>query len=166
MKKRIADRLGISVLNPMQEATLALPVPARLRLLAPTGSGKTLAFAIPFLRSLPKDSEGLRGLIIAPTRELVIQTAEVLRVLAAPERKTVALYGGDINYTQADYTVPVALVMGAEDVGISPEVLKLCDGFVSIPMFGNISSLNVSVAAGIIMYEVVRQRINADLEVI
>lgn len=72
----------------------------------------------------------------------------------------------DINYTQADYTVPVALVMGAEDVGISPEVLKLCDGFVSIPMFGNISSLNVSVAAGIIMYEVVRQRINADLEVI
>ncbi len=94
MKKRIADRLGISVLNPMQEATLALPVPARLRLLAPTGSGKTLAFAIPFLRSLPKDSEGLRGLVIAPTRELVIQTAEVLRVLAAPERKTVALYGG------------------------------------------------------------------------
>lgn len=72
----------------------------------------------------------------------------------------------DINYTQADYTVPVALVMGAEDVGISPEVLKLCDGFVSIPMFGKISSLNVSVAAGILMYEVVRQRLNADMEVV
>lgn len=72
----------------------------------------------------------------------------------------------DINYTQTDYTVPVALVLGAEDTGISPEVLKLCDGFVSIPMFGHIGSLNVSVAAGILMYEVVRQRLNADMEVI
>jgi len=72
----------------------------------------------------------------------------------------------DINYTQADYTVPVALVLGAEDTGISPEVLQLCDGFVSIPMFGRIGSLNVSVAAGILMYEVVRQRLNADMKVI
>lgn len=72
----------------------------------------------------------------------------------------------DINYTQADYTVPVALVLGAEDIGISPEVLQLCDGFVSIPMFGRIGSLNVSVAAGILMYEVVRQRLNADMKVI
>lgn len=70
-----------------------------------------------------------------------------------------------INYTEADYTGPIALVMGAEDVGISPETLKLCDTFVSIPMFGNISSLNVSVAAGVMMYEVVRQRLNADLSV-
>jgi len=94
MKKRISDRLGIENLNDMQEATLALKVPVRLLLLAPTGSGKTLAFAIPFLRALPESGEGLRGLVIAPTRELVLQTAEVLRVLAAPERKTVALYGG------------------------------------------------------------------------
>mgnify|MGYP003300377701 FL=1 len=71
-----------------------------------------------------------------------------------------------INYTQADYTNPIALVMGAEDVGISPEVLRLCDTFVSIPMFGNISSLNVSVAAGVMMYEVVRQRLNANMEVL
>ena len=94
MKKRISDRLGIEKLNDMQEATLALKVPARLLLLAPTGSGKTLAFALPFLRSLPEPGHGLSGLVIAPTRELVLQTAEVLRVLAAPERKTVALYGG------------------------------------------------------------------------
>ncbi len=72
----------------------------------------------------------------------------------------------DINYTQVDYTGPVALVMGAEDVGISPEVLKECDTFVSIPMFGSIESLNVSVAAGIMLYEVVRQRLIANLEVI
>ena len=81
------------------------------------------------------------------------------QIVAASEK-------AEINYTQADYTTPIALVMGAEDVGVSPEVIKLCDTFVSIPMFGNISSLNVSVAAGVMMYEVVRQRLAADIEVI
>ncbi len=69
------------------------------------------------------------------------------------------------NYTESDYTTPTVLVMGAEDVGISPEVMNLCDTKVSIPMFGHIGSLNVSVAAGVMMYEVVRQRLNADLAV-
>lgn len=70
----------------------------------------------------------------------------------------------DINYTLTDYTVPVALVLGAEDTGISPEILRQSDIFVSIPMFGNIGSLNVSVAAGITIYEVVRQRLEANIE--
>lgn len=81
------------------------------------------------------------------------------KVVAASEK-------ADINYTQADYTGPVAIVMGAEDTGIDPEVLKQCDTFVSIPMFGHIGSLNVSVAAGVMMYEVVRQRLQANMEVI
>lgn len=72
----------------------------------------------------------------------------------------------DINYTRADYTTPVALVLGAEDKGISPEVLRIADTFVSIPMFGKIGSLNVSVAAGVTIYEVVRQRLAADMEII
>lgn len=71
----------------------------------------------------------------------------------------------DINYTTVDYTRPTALVMGAEDTGISEEVLRQCDTFVSIPMFGHIGSLNVSVAAGVMIYEVVRQRLEANLEV-
>jgi 23S rRNA (guanosine2251-2'-O)-methyltransferase len=71
----------------------------------------------------------------------------------------------DVNYTQPDYTTPVAVVMGAEDIGISPEILRLCDTQVAIPMFGNIGSLNVSVAAGVMMYEIVRQRLNAEMEV-
>lgn len=81
------------------------------------------------------------------------------KVVAASEKV-------DINYTQEDYTGPVAIVMGAEDVGISPEVLRQCDTMVSIPMMGHIGSLNVSVAAGVLMYEVVRQRLNANMEVI
>lgn len=71
----------------------------------------------------------------------------------------------NFNYTKADYSGPVAIVMGAEDCGISPKVLELCDTRVSIPMFGNIGSLNVGVAAAVMMYEVVRQRLEADLEV-
>ena len=69
-------------------------------------------------------------------------------------------------YTQADYTGPVAIILGAEDKGISPEIMKLCDTRVSIPEFGHINSLNVSVAGGIMIYEVVRQRLNAGQEVI
>ncbi len=62
-------------------------------------------------------------------------------------------------YTAVSYTGPVALVLGAEDRGISPEVERLCQHRVAIPEFGNIRSLNVSVAAGIMIYEVVRQRL-------
>lgn len=72
----------------------------------------------------------------------------------------------DFPYTQANCTDPVAIIMGAEDTGISPEAMKETTAKVSIPMFGNIGSLNVSVAAGVMIYEVVRQRLAADLEVI
>ena len=72
----------------------------------------------------------------------------------------------EINYTEGDYTTPVAMIMGAEDVGISPEAMKQCETRVGIPMFGNIGSLNVSVAAGVMIYEVVRQRLQANLEII
>ena len=63
------------------------------------------------------------------------------------------------NYTNEDYTGPVALILGSEDKGMSREIMRLCDAFVKIPEFGNINSLNVSVAGGIMMYEVVRQRL-------
>ena len=72
----------------------------------------------------------------------------------------------DISYVEGEYTVPTVLVMGAEDIGISDAVLEQCDTRVGIPMFGNIGSLNVSVAAGVMIYEVVRQRLNANLEII
>ena len=75
------------------------------------------------------------------------------KVVGASEKSSV-------NYTKVDYTGPVALILGAEDKGISNDLLKLCDDFVSIPEFGNINSLNVSVAGGVMMYEVVRQRLN------
>ena len=75
------------------------------------------------------------------------------KVIGASEKSSV-------NYTKVDYTGPVALILGAEDKGISKDLLKLCDNFVSIPEVGTINSLNVSVAGGVMMYEVVRQRLN------
>ncbi len=57
-----------------------------------------------------------------------------------------------------DFDEPVAIIMGSEDEGVSPEYLKLCDERAMIPMTGTIASLNVSAATAIILYEVVRQR--------
>ncbi len=74
-----------------------------------------------------------------------------IRVIAATEKSAK-------NYTGANFSDPVAIVMGAEDTGVSPDILRLCDEMVRIPIKGNISSLNVSVAAGVLMYETVRQR--------
>ena len=78
-----------------------------------------------------------------------------IKVVAASEKAV-------MNYTRVDYTVPVAVVMGAEDTGVDADNLRLCDEMVAIPQVGNIGSLNVSVAAGVMMYEVVRQRFSGD----
>ncbi len=74
-----------------------------------------------------------------------------IRVVAATEKAAK-------NYTVADMSVPVAILMGSEDEGVSPEILRVCDELVKVPQFGSIQSLNVSVAAGVMIYEVVRQR--------
>jgi 23S rRNA (guanosine2251-2'-O)-methyltransferase len=63
-------------------------------------------------------------------------------------------------YYDIDFTLPCAIIMGSEEDGISPEYLKRSDSKAKIPLMGEIGSLNVSVAAGIILYEAVKQRIN------
>ena len=74
------------------------------------------------------------------------------KIIAATEK-------GDYDYTKANYKGPVCIIMGAEDTGVPYEHLALCDEWVKIPLFGNIESLNVSVAAGILIYESVKQRV-------
>ena len=74
-----------------------------------------------------------------------------LRIVAATEHT-------DRNYTDVDMTVPTCIIMGSEEKGIYEENLKQCTDRVRIPMAGTIESLNVSVAAGIMIYEAVRQR--------
>jgi len=78
-----------------------------------------------------------------------------IKLVAASEKATK-------SYTVASMKEPIAIIMGSEDEGVSPDHLRLCDEMVSIPMLGTIGSLNVSVAAGILIYEAVRQRVAID----
>lgn len=90
--ENIRKRLGIESLNEMQEQMHRCKSPAIL-LLSPTGSGKTVAFAIPVLRSLGEAAGYVQAVVIAPSRELVMQIASVVHEIATGY-KTVALYGG------------------------------------------------------------------------
>ena len=74
-----------------------------------------------------------------------------LRIIAATEK-------ADITYTSADFTIPMALILGSEENGISEEYLKMADDRIRIPLQGEIASLNVSVASGILLFEILRQR--------
>lgn len=62
------------------------------------------------------------------------------------------------SIADCDFTIPVAIVMGSEEKGIYPALLKICDENISIPMQNNFESLNVSVSTGMILYEVMKQR--------
>ena len=66
--------------------------------------------------------------------------------------------GTETSYTNFDFNVPLALVMGSEGKGIRRLVRENCDAIVSIPMLGQLNSLNVSVATGVVLFEILRQR--------
>jgi 23S rRNA (guanosine2251-2'-O)-methyltransferase len=66
---------------------------------------------------------------------------------------------GSVPVYEANMTIPTAVVMGAEDTGISKDVLKRADQLIRIPMSAEFDSLNVSVAAGMVLYEAQRQRL-------
>ena len=78
--------------------------------------------------------------------------ASGLQVIACTEKSSVLFYEGDM-------LLPTALLLGSEDKGISPACLQLADKLLAIPMYKPTSSLNVSVAAALFLYEVVRQRL-------
>ena len=74
-----------------------------------------------------------------------------MQVVAATEK-------GASDYLEVDFTRPTLLIMGAEETGISPELLKMSDIRAKLPVMGQVQSLNVSVAAAVFMYEALRQR--------
>jgi 23S rRNA (guanosine2251-2'-O)-methyltransferase len=75
-----------------------------------------------------------------------------VQVVAATEK-------AEDNYYQTDFTRPTAIVMGAEDTGVSDILLRKVDQLIKIPMHNKFDSLNVSVAAGVLNYEAVKQRL-------
>jgi superfamily II DNA/RNA helicase len=91
----VRDRMGIDALNDMQRAALEAwkSGGGDLVLYSPTGTGKTLAFALCVLQALKPPMQQLQAVVLAPSRELVMQTAEILRVLATGYKVT-PCYGG------------------------------------------------------------------------
>lgn len=74
------------------------------------------------------------------------------QVVAATEK-------GAVHYREVDFSRPTLLIMGNEETGISPELLKMSDVRAKLPVVGEVASLNVSVAAGVMMYEALEQRL-------
>ncbi|MCT4615868.1 MAG: 23S rRNA (guanosine(2251)-2'-O)-methyltransferase RlmB [Marinifilaceae bacterium] len=77
--------------------------------------------------------------------------SEGIRIVAATEKT-------ETNYTDVDLNLSTAIIMGSEDEGIDESLLRLADEKAMIPILGDISSLNVSVAASLMVYEAIRQR--------
>lgn len=91
----------------------------------------------------------------------VVRVKNISAVLQKLKNKGIWVYGADMDgehYKKVNYDGAVALVIGNEGKGISPLVAKDCDVIVSLPMKGKINSLNASVAAGILMYEIADKR--------
>ena len=120
------------------------------------------AIVIPFRGSVSvgadaiKTSAGALHTLPVCKEKNLVQTVKYLK--ASGVRVVAATEKGDKVYTDSNLTGPLAIVMGAEDTGVSPEIIRLCDDLVKIPINGKISSLNVSVAAGVMIYESIRQR--------
>lgn len=92
-----------------------------------------------------------------------VQVTNLVRTMEILKELGVWFYGAAAEATQTIYEVdfrgPTALILGAEGAGLRRLTRERCDGLVKIPMQGTVSSLNVSVAAGICLFEVVRQRV-------
>lgn len=121
---------------------------------------------VPLKNAAPVNAEAIRSSAGALTTIPVCRVGSIrntlralqnegFQVVAATEKSRKLLYDADLRR-------PTAIVMGAEETGISKEVLKLCDEQLAIPLIGHIESLNVSAAAAVMLFEVVRQRIGSD----
>jgi 23S rRNA (guanosine2251-2'-O)-methyltransferase len=89
----------------------------------------------------------------------VVNIARAVEELKEAQVWTIGLAGdAPESYTEVDWTLPSAVVLGAEGSGLRRLVRDRCDRLVRVPMLGSVDSLNVSVAAGVVLFEVVRQR--------
>jgi 23S rRNA (guanosine2251-2'-O)-methyltransferase len=94
----------------------------------------------------------------------IAKVTNIARTVDELKEKNIWVVGlderGTQNYDSLDYNMDCAIVLGGEGKGVHDLVARKCDYLVSIPMLGKVPSLNVSVAAGVMLYEIVRQRRN------
>lgn len=117
---------------------------------------------IPKDRSVKVNSTVMKTSVGALDNVKIVEVTNLNNMIKKLKKKNVWIVGTDMEnsvaYDSIDYKVPIALVIGSEGFGMSNLVKKNCDFIARIPMYGKINSLNASVAAGIMIYEVVRQR--------
>lgn len=117
---------------------------------------------IPKDRSVKVNSTVMKTSVGALDNVKIVEVTNLNNTIKKLKKKNVWIVGTDMEnsvaYDSIDYNVPIALVIGSEGFGMSNLVKKNCDFIARIPMYGKINSLNASVAAGIMIYEVVRQR--------
>lgn len=121
---------------------------------------------------IPKNRSAGSNAVVAKTSAGAVSYTPVARVtnlgqtIDRLKEKGIWVTGADMSgettLYQSDLTGPMALVVGSEGKGISRLVREKCDFLVQIPMFGEINSLNASVAAAVMMYEIVRQRLEKE----
>jgi len=120
------------------------------------------ALVIPAAGSARINADAIKTSAGALHRIPVCRQSDLVRVTRFLKDSGLSLYAAteraEEDLFRTDLTGPAGIILGSEEQGISPALLKEAGQWISIPMKGNISSLNVSVAAGIILYEVLRQR--------
>ncbi len=110
----------------------------------------------PFCR---RSVRGSRGAVFTVPICMHRNSAEVIEAARKNGLRVIATSANaDLSYDSPDYTLPTMLIVGNEHTGISNTVRKMADAVVRIPMLGRINSLNIAVAASLVMYEAVRQR--------
>jgi TrmH family RNA methyltransferase len=121
-----------------------------------TGVIHTLHTADPF------SPKALRGAMGSSFRLPIWADADYANVIDWCRRAKIEILAADINATmthvEADWRVPCAIILGPESTGLTPEEIRAAGQAIRVPMHRNVQSLNVSVAAGVILYEAARQR--------
>jgi 23S rRNA (guanosine2251-2'-O)-methyltransferase len=126
------------------------------------------AIIIPDKGSARINAESVKASAGALMRLPVVRVPNLFKSAVTMLEKGITLIAatekGDTPYFEADLTGPVCLILGSEEDGISAPLLKMSEKKVTIPQYGTIGSLNVSVAAGIVLFEAARQRKTSDHE--
>ncbi|MEQ8858777.1 MAG: 23S rRNA (guanosine(2251)-2'-O)-methyltransferase RlmB [Pseudomonadales bacterium] len=120
------------------------------------------AVLLPKRRSAPLNEAALKAAAGGAEGLMLVEVSNLARRLEWLKDQGVWLIGADAgaprSWSEADFAVSCAVVVGSEGDGMRALTTRLCDVLVSIPMLGSVASLNVSVAAGILLFEAVRQR--------
>ena len=117
---------------------------------------------IPARRSATVNETVVRTSAGATAYMPVIKVNNLNQAIEEMKKQNIWVYAADMDGEQMYKTNlkgDIALVVGGEGTGVRDLTKKLCDGVISIPMYGKVNSLNASVSAGIVLYEAVRQRV-------